>query len=616
MDNYTPPKTKKKKYSAAIIAVIVCAAIVTAAVSIAILNPEGGFDLLQSFVGDQRSKIHLSEIKYVRPDTEGLINNFDTLIGMIQNGTSFTEQRSLYNKINTEYSNFSTMLNLAYLNYSADTSDEFYSEELAFLEKTSVTVENKLNLLLDTIAASNFKTNYERSYYGVGYFTDWKNLVYPDDVVALMEKESELIEQYRELMSDPFVTIGYKEIHLNDDLSSYAPSEYYKIVQEYYKKYNFSAGNIYVDLVKTRLQIAEKLGVSYAEHAYEYYDRDYTPQQAREYLDGISETVIPVIEKIDYDPSHMYESMDPSYSLYAVSQGANNMKGVVGDAFDYMFEYGLYDIGASENKSRNSFTTYLSNYNIPVLFVSPSGSATDFFTISHEFGHFVDAYSNNSMDNRIDSAEIASHAMEYLMPYYSSALRGYSHKELNEYSIYSATEIYMVQGYISSFESEVYSLSPDEVTVTKLNSIAYECATKFGLSQSAQLYQYAWIDITHIFDVPFYTISYVVSNDVALQILEAELNSPGKGGVEAFVKLIDREDESPFLERVADAGFQSPFSSERLDKIASMIEATLIKPDEAPETDPAATTPKDSSSLKILPPEVNETLQIPALLAA
>ena len=52
MDNFVPERPPKKKYSAAIIAVIICAAIVAGAVAIAILNPEGGFDILPPFAGE------------------------------------------------------------------------------------------------------------------------------------------------------------------------------------------------------------------------------------------------------------------------------------------------------------------------------------------------------------------------------------------------------------------------------------------------------------------------------------------------------------------------------------------------------------------------------------
>ena len=614
MDNFSPVKSPKKKYSSAIIAVIVCAAIVAGAVAIAILNPEGGFDILPSLTGDSRQKTHFTDMKYTRPDTESLINNLDELIGMINSGKSFTEQRSLYNKININYSGFLTMLNLAYVNYSADTSNEFYSEELSLLEKASVTVSNKLNLLHDTIASSSFKTNYERSYYGVGYFTDWKNLVYSDEVEALMEHENELIESYRELMSDPFVEIDGKTIHLNENLNSLSGSEYSAVLRAYYEKYNTLAGEIYVNMVKTRLSIAEKLEKSYIEYSYEIMGRDYTPDEARKYLDSISETIIPAIENIEYDPTPFYDQLDPSASFYAVSHGANSMNGVIEEAFDFMFEMGLYDIGYSPAKSGSSFTTFLYDYNAPYLFATPNCTASDFFTFAHEFGHFVDGYRNMTMDISIDAAEISSRAMEYIMPYYTNALRGYTHEDLTKYSIYTAAEIYTVQGYISSFEHEVYSLPADEITIEKLNSIAYDCATKFGLSEAADIYKYAWIDISHIFEVPFYTVSYIVANDVALQILEAELAAPGKGGVDAFVKSIDRDDDLTFIEEISASGFKSPFSEGRVLKIASIIEDILTEPEPPVEPDSTETIPSETTSTENTPTETlpTEALAIPA----
>lgn len=581
MDNIPPVQAPKKKYSSAMIAVIICAALVAGAVAIAIISPEGGFDILPSLT-DTRSKVHYSDMEYTRPDADALIASFDDLIAMIKRGDSFTAQRSVYNRINTDYTDFMTMLTLANLHYSRNTSDEYYKTEYFDLEKASITIGNKLNELMDTIAASEFKVNYERSYYGVGYFTDWVNLVYPDEVVALMEKETELIEEYTTLMTDPYVVLNGKAIHLySDDLTSLSENEYAEVIYSYYEKYNDLAGKIYVDLVKTRMQIAEKLDTDYISFAYSEFDRDYTPKQATDYLDSVAESIIPAISKLEFDDSFIHEYCDPLSAIYAVSDGAKNMKSTVNDAFDYMFKYGLYDASFSHNKLNASYTTYLYNYNVPFMFVSPQNTAYDFFTVSHEFGHFVDSYQNQGMVPTIDAAEVASQAMAYIMPHYTNALYGFDSEALADYAVYAAADIYTTQCYITRFEHEVYALSADELTLDKINAIAYDCAKEFGLSDYADLYKMAWVEIHHVFEVPFYTISYVISNDVAMQVLDAELKAPGKGGVEAYLDVIDRDMDLSFIDETVDSGFESPFADGRAEKIAQLITDALTEsPDE------------------------------------
>jgi hypothetical protein len=398
-------------------------------------------------------------------------------------------------------------------------------------------------------------------------------------------------------MSDPFVEIDGKTVHLNEITDKLSPEEHSALMRAYYEKYNPLVGEIYVNIVKTRLSIAEKLQKNYIEYSYEAKGRDYTPDDARKYLDSISEIIVPMIEKIDYYPTAFDQSLDPSASFYAVSNASNNMNGVIEEAFDYMFEMGLYDISYSPVKSGSSFTTYLYDYNTPYLFVTPTHTAHDFSTIAHEFGHFVDIYRNMSMDISIDAAEISSRAMEYLIPYYTNALRGFSRDDLIDYSIYTSVNIYTIQGYISSFEDAVYSLSIDEITLEKLNSIAHDCAVKFGLSESEADNAYAWINIPHIFEDPFYTISYIVSNDVALQILEAELSAPGKGGIEAFMRSIDRDKDLTFIEEITASGFKSPFTEDRVRKIASIIERVLIDTEAPDETAPIETMPTEALAL-------------------
>jgi len=346
--------------------------------------------------------------------------------------------------------------------------------------------------------------------------------------------------------------------------------------------------------VKTRLQIAEKLGKDYVSHAYSKYDRDYTSEQATAYLDSVAKDIIPVIENIEYDDSFIYEFADALSSLYAVADGAKNMGDIVYESFEYMFDYGLYDASFSYNKVNSSYTTYLYNYNAPFLFASPSNTAGDFFTLAHEFGHYVDSYRNYGYVTSIDTAEVASQAMAFLMPHYTNAMYGFETDDLIDYSVYAATAIYTTQCYITRFEHEVYSLPADELTLDRINEIAYECANEFGLSDFADLYGIAWIEIPHVFEVPFYTVSYVISNDIALQVLDAELKAPGTGGISAFLKVIDRDQELSFIDETVGSGFESPFASGRTQKIAELIGKVLT-----PTEDEGAAPPETSQGSDI-----------------
>lgn len=616
MDNFTPTKSPKRKYTAAIITVIICAAIVGGAVSFAILFPDSEIEIIPPFIKDTHQRIHFSEIKYVRPDTDGIIADINTLISMINDGKSFTEQSTLFNKISDEIKNFNTMYNIAYINYSADISVKENFDEYFLLKEKNVELDSKKASLTDTIAQSSYKTNYERSYYGVGYFTDYKPATPSPELEALLKKEVELITKYSDITSNKFVEYKGTTIYLSNIYSySLSYDEMVEVTDLINEKYKAQAGEIYVDLVKTRLAIAQEAGTDYLSYVYKLNGRGYTPTEGKEYLDNFAKNIVPEISALSLDYTAFEELTDPSFTLYAVADAARNMKGIFSEAFNYMFNYGFYNVGGHRTKASSSFVTMLQSYNAPFLFVSSEGTVSDFHVMSHEFGHYVDGYKNPRFEDSVDILEIPSTTMSFLMPYYTDALFGCSQKDLISATIASSAESFCHNAYLSRFEHEVYSLSPEEVTVERINKIAYDAAVEFGFEASAEVFSHSWHNIGHLFLTPSYCFSYLISTDLSLQILEIEKNAPGKGGIETLTKLINRNRGVTLDELIKDCDLRSPFDEENSKKIATLIkdiitsaevhdpipgESSAIIPTDSPVETPAESTadaPAESTAL-------------------
>ena len=85
--------------------------------------------------------------------------------------------------------------------------------------------------------------------------------------------------------------------------------------------------------------------------------------------------------------------------------------------------------------------------------------------------------------------------------------------------------------------------------------------------------QYFWMDITHLFEYPFYVISYPVSLDVAMQIYELEVGEEG-AGLEKYFEMLPRDYDS-FMETVTAGGLESPFAEGGLASIAALIADTI-----------------------------------------
>ena len=79
--------------------------------------------------------------------------------------------------------------------------------------------------------------------------------------------------------------------------------------------------------------------------------------------------------------------------------------------------------------------------------------------------------------------------------------------------------------------------------------------------------------VTHFYAYPFYIPSYVVSNDVAFQIYQMELDDPGSG-LRAYTDVLE-SDESYLLDFAGEMGLESPVAEDRVYSVAQTMEQIL-----------------------------------------
>ena len=80
--------------------------------------------------------------------------------------------------------------------------------------------------------------------------------------------------------------------------------------------------------------------------------------------------------------------------------------------------------------------------------------------------------------------------------------------------------------------------------------------------------------LPHIFISPLYIISYIVSNDAALQIYQLEAAETGAGWKLYEQSLVTQQ--AYFLAFVEEAGLESPFAPGRLEKVRDTFEKALL----------------------------------------
>ena len=241
-----------------------------------------------------------------------------------------------------------------------------------------------------------------------------------------------------------------------------------------------------------------------------------------------------------------------------------------------MDRFDLYDIEPSAYKADTSFQTYLSLYDAPFIFLKPEGTTRDLITFVHEFGHYTDAYTNFDAPEAIDLAEVYSQALEFLsLSHMDGILPQPQIDELRTGLVLDSLNTFIQQASFADFESKAHALGPDNLSAEKLNELALQATKDFGYCPEGleDVMQYFWMDITHLFEYPFYVISYPVSLDVAMQIYELEVGEEG-AGLEKYFEMLPRDYDS-FMETVTAGGLESPFAEGGLASIAALIADTI-----------------------------------------
>ena len=273
-----------------------------------------------------------------------------------------------------DYYRFSTQSSIAYIRSCQDTRDSFYAAENAWCDEQSATMSQLMEDMYYICGMSPMAEELEKRYFWEGFaeeYADDSNSIYDDDTVALLEQEAALVAEYRELVASPTIVWQGEEVDYYsflEEASSYA--DYWNALMLYYQTYAPKVADVFIRMVKVRQAQAEKMGYdSYEQMQFEYnYERDYTPEQAAQYLADIKTYIVPLFKQLfESGELYAYEDgpLDTGRLEGVLEAGVRSIGGEAEETFDFMKKYGMYDIAYSINKSNMSFQTYLDDYESP-----------------------------------------------------------------------------------------------------------------------------------------------------------------------------------------------------------------------------------------------------------
>lgn len=505
-------------------------------------------DWMQELLGQEM--VPFSEIEYTRPDME----EFSTqLEACIQGAKEDSKVKVLMDKVFVLYDiyyRFYTNYKLANIYYYKDLTDSYWEEEYTFCAEKTSEIDAGMDRLLYALAASQLKEQLEADeYFGENYFDAYTGQsVWDEAFTELMAQEMKLQNEY-------------------DALSAQA-LEFPYYTETFYNSVGLQMEQLLVELVALRQKIAKQAGYDdYLQFAYDFlHGRDYTPAQMMGYMADVRDELVQVYTDIPESVwavrnKYWIESQTFSY----VESAANNMGGKVQEAFSVMKDGGYYDISYSPNKYNTSFETYLQYYYVPFVFVNPQGNGSDPLTFSHEFGHFCNDYASRGTACGVDVAEVFSQSMEYLSLLYADG-----GEELRQSVMANSLSIFVEQSVYASFEHQLYLM--EDLSVENVRALYEKTAEEYGFG-GWSFDSRRYVLLPHLYVAPVYVSSYVVSNDLAMQVYQAEDAQIGAGK-----KLFEDNlttNELSLVSFAKSAGLQDPFADGRVAQLRKTFEKVL-----------------------------------------
>ena len=385
-----------------------------------------------------------------------------------------------------------------------------------------------------------------------------------------------------------------------DGFSGYAPldeavfdtqSSEHALVQAYYSLpyddgFADKAAELYLRLAAVRRDVAKREGFDcYADYAYamlfarEYDSSDMKALEriVRQRLAPLYVRCVQALDRLDM-PWDDGDVPHDTEILNALQAHMGDVSEELTEALDYLRRNGLFCIGGAP-MYETGFTTSLPAYRAPFLFNYVDSRFAAFQSTVHEFGHFNAAYHDPTpmlyQYAGSDVCEIQSQALELLfIPCLQDILAGEDADSRAYVTLYAVTQILssVVDGCLyDEFEQAVYE-TPD-MTAEGLTELERSLYHAYGLD-ALYVYTPFWCYISHLFEQPFYYISYAAS---ALPALDIWLRSCSDraAAVDTYLNISAVRTDAWFLDVLYDNGLCDVTDSAEVRRLADGLTVQL-----------------------------------------
>lgn len=443
-----------------------------------------------------------------------------------------------YDTLYTELTYIDSLNVIAGIEFSQNTVDSYWSEENLYcsslLTETADALSQACRQILESPHGDAFAAHIGAE--AADVLREYEPVT--DREAALSLREAELTNEYYETMAtaqEDAVYYYLGERWTLDKLDGFpGDSLYFDDYEGYLEVYygleaaiNEQVGPIFLELVTIRAELAEQWGYdSYADYAYEnIYGRDYSPADAQALCDAVKKFSAEYYQSLYYsDLWYCYEDPAPAMDADELIDALERTISAFGEDLttvcSFMTDHGLYCLCEGDNAQSGAYTTEIPYYQTPFIYESLAGDCYDFSTLTHEFGHFADAWYHPVSNiltavGSYDLFEIHSTGLEALFTEQYDTIYS-ADGDIARFITLGGLFESVLDGCIQDeFQRRVYA-DPD-MTLEEINQLYRDLYAEYGLYGPMDV-DYSWMYISHNFDAPFYYISYAVSSLASIQL--------------------------------------------------------------------------------------------------
>ncbi|MBR3640261.1 MAG: M3 family oligoendopeptidase [Clostridia bacterium] len=553
-----------------------------------------------------------ADIKYERPDVPKLRKEYRACIEKLKNAGSFEEADAAVKGMERVVDRISTLLAIASIRHGMNTKDAFYAAEKRFFDRSVPRQAMLLKKGTEALLNCRFRKELEEKY-GTMMFKNAESqlkFLKPSAVLPMIA-ENRLVNEYFKVTAQCSVEFRGEACtarELNRHMQSTDREErreaygaYAKLSEEVSPKLE----EIYGKLLKVRTGLAKKLGFkSYIDFAYRNLQRyDYGPDDVARFRETVRDAVVPVCdrlyreqaERLGIDKIRFYDEYIAFPDGNAVPEGTpedlckkarlmyEDLSPETGEFFNFMTEYGLFDLSARKNKIAGAFTDMMPEYKAPFIFSSFNKTAGDVLVLTHEAGHAFELYHasrclphSDLTRSTNEIGEIHSMAMELFTYPYMEYFFGDSADRFRFSHLCEALASLADTVAVDEFQHRVYE-NPDS-TPSDWRKFWRQIEKKYmpwrdyggnGFFESGGF----WTRTLHVFACPFYYIEYALAQIDAFYLYrKAEEGGDAWGD---YLKLCSMGGKYGYFETLEKAGLPNPLKPETVKDAVKFVEKRI-----------------------------------------